>query len=62
MARSYQICSHCILDTVDDESLQFDNKGVCNYCNQFTNSQSESGIVQPDYKEKKLKSFFVFDK
>ena len=55
MARSYQICSHCILDTVDDENLQFDNKGVCNYCNQFTNSQSESGIVQPDYKEKKLK-------
>jgi N-acetyl sugar amidotransferase len=31
MAREYQICSRCILDTTDP-NIEFDEKGVCNHC------------------------------
>jgi len=34
MAREYQICSRCIMDTTDEE-IQFDEQGVCNYCRTF---------------------------
>ncbi len=35
MNRNYQQCSHCILDTHDDVNIQFDQNGVCNYCNSY---------------------------
>jgi tRNA(Ile)-lysidine synthase TilS/MesJ len=33
--REYQECSNCILDTNDDAAINFDEKGVCNYCNTY---------------------------
>jgi hypothetical protein len=30
----YQICTHCIMDT-SDPRIQFDDQGVCEYCNNF---------------------------
>lgn len=32
--RQYQICTHCIMDTSDPQ-IQFDDQGVCEYCNNF---------------------------
>jgi N-acetyl sugar amidotransferase len=32
--RHYQICSSCIMDT-SDPNITFDEKGVCDYCNNF---------------------------
>ena len=32
--RKYQVCSHCVLDTTD-EDIRFDEKGVCQYCNEY---------------------------
>jgi N-acetyl sugar amidotransferase len=35
--RSYQICTNCIMDTTDS-SIIFDDKGVCDYCNNYFNN------------------------
>jgi N-acetyl sugar amidotransferase len=32
--KEYQICTNCIMDTTDPE-IQFDEKGVCDHCNNF---------------------------
>lgn len=32
--RNYQICTNCIMDT-SDSRITFDNKGVCDHCNDF---------------------------
>lgn len=32
--KKYQVCSHCVLDTTD-EDIRFDGNGVCQYCNQY---------------------------
>lgn len=32
--KNYQICNNCIMDT-SDPTLNFDDKGVCAYCNNF---------------------------
>ncbi|VVD82847.1 LPS biosynthesis protein [Pandoraea communis] len=34
---AYQICSHCIMDT-SDPNITFDERGWCDYCNNFTNT------------------------
>lgn len=33
-ARSYQICTNCVMDT-SDSKITFDAKGVCDHCNTF---------------------------
>jgi len=33
----YQQCTNCILDTNDDATIIFDEKGVCNYCREYKN-------------------------
>ena len=33
-AKNYQICTNCIMDTTDPE-IKFDDKGVCDHCNNF---------------------------
>lgn len=35
MTRDYQQCTYCILDTKDDIEIQFDDRGICNYCNSY---------------------------
>ncbi len=32
MSRSYQQCTHCILDTNDDPQISFNENGICDYC------------------------------
>lgn len=52
--RAYQICKNCIMDTTDS-SIKFDEKGVCDYCNNYYNNilpnwhpdaQSEAEIME----------------
>jgi len=39
--REYQICTNCVMDTTDSE-IAFDEKGVCDHCNDFnTNIKPE---------------------
>jgi len=33
MNNKYQICTRCIMDNASDNTIVFDEKGVCNYCN-----------------------------
>ena len=33
----YTICSTCIMDTTDPH-IQFDEQGVCDYCNNFNDT------------------------
>jgi len=35
MSKSYQQCSHCILDTNDDPAITFNEKGECSYCQHY---------------------------
>lgn len=35
--REYQICSNCVMDT-SDSRITFDEKGVCDHCNDFYNN------------------------
>lgn len=39
--KKYQICTHCIMDT-SDPRIQFDDQGVCEYCNNFKNTIAPS--------------------
>ncbi len=34
VARPYQICTNCVMDT-SDSRIQFDERGVCDHCNTF---------------------------
>lgn len=34
MERTYQICTNCVMDT-SDSAIRFDEKGVCERCNQY---------------------------
>ncbi len=33
--RPYRQCAKCVLDTRDDPSMQFDERGICTYCNRY---------------------------
>lgn len=37
-SRPYQICSHCVMDTTDEE-IEFNSQGVCNHCVDFETLQ-----------------------
>jgi N-acetyl sugar amidotransferase len=41
--KKYQICTNCIMDTTDPE-IKFDDKGVCDHCNNFY------GNILPNWK------------
>ncbi|MGJ0308718.1 N-acetyl sugar amidotransferase [Aliarcobacter cryaerophilus] len=50
----YQQCSRCIMDNQSDETINFDNNGYCNYCNEaidsikneyFPNKEGEKKLI-----------------
>jgi len=50
--RSYQICNNCVMDT-SDSNIKFDDKGICDHCNNFYNNIKPNW--HPDeYGEKEL--------
>ena len=52
-SQQYQRCVRCVLDTVGDPFIVFDENGVCNYCKEYDNTVVPSRIP-PDIGEKKL--------
>ncbi|TBH75054.1 N-acetyl sugar amidotransferase [Aquirufa antheringensis] len=42
--KEYLICNNCIMDT-SDPTIQFDNNGICDYCNNFNESIKPSWIT-----------------
>ncbi len=51
--RAFQICTRCILSTIDDPAIYFDESGVCNHCHLYDKVVSER-ISLPDELEKNL--------
>jgi N-acetyl sugar amidotransferase len=49
------ICNNCVLDT-SVVGIRLDNKGICQYCNQFFEERSQM-ILSPSEKNKKLEKF-----
>ena len=47
---NYKICKSCIMDT-SDKGITFDNKGVCNHCNNYINKIK---LIKEKYNEEKL--------
>lgn len=35
--KEYQVCRRCVMDTVGDPNIRFDNHGNCNYCTEMLN-------------------------
>ncbi len=54
MAKKYQICTKCILDTTAPY-IHFDEKGVCNYCRKEGSFVKKYLSISPQKKEKELK-------
>ena len=42
MNREYQRCTKCVMDTTDSKII-FDEKGVCDHCNTFTQIYYQNG-------------------
>lgn len=52
--KEYQQCTHCILDTNDDPDIKFDERGVCNYCNNYKRTYVDNALT-PAQREKELR-------
>lgn len=52
---TYRQCTNCILDSNDDSEIEFDSKGVCNYCNGYIDKYIKNGLSEAE-KAKKLTS------
>lgn len=35
--KNYKVCSNCVLDTTDP-NIKFDERGVCDLCNDYNNT------------------------
>lgn len=55
MARTYQMCTRCIMDTSDPD-IEFDDMGVCNHCKAFTKRLQSRGYT-PGISEKEWESY-----
>lgn len=51
----YRICTNCILDTIDDPNIHFDEEGVCNYCREYKQLFAQNKSLQGEERDKKLK-------
>lgn len=43
--KEFRQCSHCILDTNDDHALVLDERGVCNYCNNYYHTYVKNALT-----------------
>lgn len=50
MANKYQVCSHCVMDT-SDPHISFDENGVCDLCNNYTNNIKKEFDINKSQKE-----------
>lgn len=50
--RNYQICTKCILDTVNDPFIVFDEQGVCNHCRNYEQLAKQYAIPEEEKKKR----------
>lgn len=50
----YHICSHCIMDNMNDDDITFNNSGVCNYCLHYEKTIPKNEWNSSEEKENKL--------
>lgn len=53
MAREYQICNRCVMDTTDPDII-FDENGYCNHCTNAIKRLNEIYFIEPEVKKQKL--------
>lgn len=53
---AYQRCSRCIMDNKSDETIRFDENGICNYCTDALKEVNTTTYFPNDKGEKKLES------
>ena len=51
--REYQVCTNCVMDTTDSK-IQFDEHGVCDYCNGFNKDVKGSWNIDTHNQEELL--------
>ena len=62
MTAKYQICKRCIMDNGTDQTITFDDQGLCNYCTdalrvkEYTYFPNEEGKKKLDSLISRLKS------
>lgn len=44
----YRICVNCVMDT-SDQNIRFDNKGLCNHCNEFFQTNKNNTFHQDEF-------------
>lgn len=52
MKRNYQQCTHCVMDTVGDSQIKFDEQGVCIYCKEYKGLKE--ALVPEDAEARKI--------
>ncbi len=56
MKQSYQVCTHCVMDTTASD-IKFDMNGVCNYCSEFMTKSKDIIFQDPVAKQLELDAF-----
>ena len=51
--KEYKICAQCIMDTLGNPEIHFDEHGVCNYCHEYT-EKAKVRLIAPEEREKRL--------
>ena len=54
MNKEYRQCSKCVMDTIGDAAISFDDQGVCNYCYTW-DRRSKNFMFSGEVAEKELK-------
>lgn len=54
VSKEYRVCSNCIMDTTDPE-IKFDDKGVCDHCNNFYRNILPNWKPGPEGEEELMK-------
>lgn len=51
-----KVCTHCIMDNVNDPDLVFDSNGVCNHCADY--AQADAKLPKGERKKQELETMF----
>ena len=49
----YKLCSKCVMDTIGNNEIRFDDLGVCNYCYEYE-EKKKTRLSPPELREHDL--------
>jgi N-acetyl sugar amidotransferase len=52
MATEMRVCTHCVMDNINDPDLRFDENGVCNHCRSY--AEAYKAIPKGEERDKEL--------